>query len=165
MTYASEKEEIASKEEIIAWIRQRLEELESEIRMLRSILAHYEEPGRLSPDEKVEEVKVGRRRIARVYIGSRYVRLVPEFEMPLPSDIREYLEEIVNEIRERQEREGVDPDDMARIVVRERASGAVKEIIIRGVENITETIKAKAALKYAAEMAWQIAKARGTLED
>ncbi len=165
MKYSSEKEDYASREEVITWVRQRLEELENEIRMLRSILAHYEEPGRISPDEKVEEVKMGRKRIAKVYVGEGYVRLIPEFEMPLPSDIKEYIEEVVNEIRERQAREGLEKEEQARLIIKERASGAVKELIIKNIDGITETIKAKAALKYAAELAWEIVKAKENKEE
>ena len=159
MKYSGEKEEYATREEVIEWVKKRLESLENEIRMLRSILAHYEEPGRLSPEEKIEELKIGRRRIARIYIGEGYVRLVPEFEMPLPLDIRSYLEEVIEEIRERQSKER-SREDSVKLVIKERASGTVKELVIENIEGVTESIKAKAALKYVAELAWDIVKAR-----
>lgn len=163
MTYtADEKEQYLSKEEVISWIKHRIEELENELRVLRSILAHYEDAGggRASPDEKVEEIKVGRRRIARLYVGESHVRLVPEFEMALLGDLKEYLEETVEEIREKQAREGVDESERVKLTVKEKASGGVKEIIVSNIEGISEMIKSKAALKYAAELAWDIYKAR-----
>ncbi|MCE4600800.1 MAG: hypothetical protein F7C38_04465 [Desulfurococcales archaeon] len=161
MSY-SEKEQLASREEVLSWIKHRIEELENELKMLKSILYHYEEgtPGRLSIDEKVEEVKVGRRRIARLYIGDSYVRIVPEFEMVLIGDMKEYLDEIIDEIREKQIKEGVEEQDQAKLTIRERTNGSIKEIIISNIEGIAEVIKAKAALKYVAELAWEIYKAK-----
>ncbi|MEB3806708.1 MAG: hypothetical protein GSR73_04245 [Desulfurococcales archaeon] len=161
MSY-SEKEQLASREEVVSWIKHRIEELENELKMLKSILYHYEEgaPGRLSIDEKVEEVKVGRRRIARLYIGDNYVRIVPEFEMVLIGDMKEYLDEIIDEIREKQVKEGVEEQDQAKLTIRERTNGSIKEIIISNIEGIAEVIKAKAALKYVAELAWEIYKAK-----
>ncbi|MCE4618594.1 MAG: hypothetical protein F7C37_04040 [Desulfurococcales archaeon] len=162
MSYIDEKEQYLSKEEVISWIKQRLEELENEIRILRSILAHYEQAssGRISPDEKVEEIKAGRRRIARLYIGENYIRLVPEFDVVLVGDLKEYLEETVEEIKAKQSREGIDERDQVKLIVKEKATGGVREIIISNIEGISEIIKSKAALKYIAELAWDIYKAR-----
>ncbi|MCE4629257.1 MAG: hypothetical protein F7C82_03165 [Desulfurococcales archaeon] len=162
MSYIDEKEQYLSKEEVISWIKQRLEELENEIRILRSILAHYEQAssGRISPDEKVEEIKAGRRRIARLYIGENYIRLVPEFDIVLVGDLKEYLEETVEEIKAKQSREGIDERDQVKLIVKEKATGGVREIIISNIEGISEIIKSKAALKYIAELAWDIYKAR-----
>lgn len=162
MSYIDEKEQHLSKEEVISWIKQRLEELENEIRILRSILAHYEQAssGRISPDEKVEEIKAGRRRIARLYIGENYIRLVPEFDLVLVGDLKEYLEETVEEIKAKQSREGIDERDQVKLIVKEKATGGVREIIISNIEGISEIIKSKAALKYIAELAWDIYKAR-----
>lgn len=162
MSYADEKEQYMSKEEVISWIKQRIEELESELRVLKSILAHYEQSGggRLSPDEKVEEVKAGRKRIARLYVGEDYVRLVPEFDMVIVGDLKEYLEETVEEIRARQSREGIGEEDQARLIIKEKATGGVKEVMIVNIEGISSMIKSKAALKYIAELAWDIYKAR-----
>lgn len=162
MSYIDEKEQYLSKEEVISWIKQRLEELENEIRILRSILAHYEQAssGRISPDEKVEEIKAGRRRIARLYIGENYIRLVPEFDVVLVGDLKEYLEETVEEIKAKQSREGIDEREQVKLIVKEKATGGVREIIISNIEGISEIIKSKAALKYIAELAWDIYKAR-----
>lgn len=162
MSYIDEKEQYLSKEEVISWIKQRLEELENEIRILRSILAHYEQAssGRISPDEKVEEIKAGRRRIARLYIGENYIRLVPEFDVVLVGDLKEYLEETVEEIKAKQSREGIDERDQVKLIIKEKATGGVREIIISNIEGISEIIKSKAALKYIAELAWDIYKAR-----
>jgi len=162
LSYIDEKEQYLSKEEVISWIKQRLEELENEIRILRSILAHYEQAssGRISPDEKVEEIKAGRRRIARLYIGENYIRLVPEFDVVLVGDLKEYLEETVEEIKAKQSREGIDERDQVKLIIKEKATGGVREIIISNIEGISEIIKSKAALKYIAELAWDIYKAR-----
>lgn len=161
MSYIDEKEQL-SKEEVVSWIKRKLEELEAEIRVLKSILAHYEQPGegRASPDEKVEEVKAGRRRIARLYIGENHIRLVPEFPMALVGDLKEYLDETIEEIRAKQSREGVEEGEQAKLLVKEKATGGVREVIIANIEGISEVIKSKAALKYVAELAWDIYKAR-----
>lgn len=150
----------ASKEEIVEWLKSRIEELENEIRVLKSILAMMEGGGGARPGERVEEVKLGRRRVARLYRGEDYVRLVPEFPMVLTGDIRSYLNSIVSEIVESQARQGVPEEERARLEVKESPEGSVSEVRVEGLKSTLDTLKARAALKFAAEMAWEVYRAQ-----
>ncbi|MEB3816986.1 MAG: hypothetical protein LRS46_03490, partial [Desulfurococcales archaeon] len=73
-------------------------------------------------------------------------------------EVRAYLEEIVREIRAEQARAGHE-DRLARLEVRSTPDGGLEEILIDGLHNTLEQIKAKAALKHAAEVAWQYTRA------
>ncbi len=150
----------ASKEKIIEWIRSRIEELENELRILKSILSMMEGGGGARPGERVEEVRIGRRRIARLYRGEDYVRLVPEFPMALTGDVRSYLEGIVAEITETQARQGIPEEERARLDVKESPEGSVVEVRIEGLKSTLDTLKARAALKFTAEMAWEVYRAQ-----
>ncbi|MCE4612754.1 MAG: hypothetical protein F7C07_02845 [Desulfurococcales archaeon] len=155
---APEEPRIASREEIVEWVKKRIVELEEELRILKSLLSMIESPGRPIMGEKVEEVKAGRRRIARVYRGDSYVRMVPELPLPLPLEVREYLESVVREIRESQARAGVPEDERARLYVKERPDNSVSEVGIENLYSTIDIIKARAALKYSAELAYQVYK-------
>ncbi len=150
----------ASREEIIGWVRSRIEELENELRILKSILSMMEGGGGARPGERVEEVRIGRRRIARLYRGEDYVRLVPEFPMALTGDVRSYLEGIVAEITETQARQGIPEEERARLDVKESLNGSIAEIHVGGLDFTLAVLKARAALKFIAETAWEVHKAQ-----
>ena len=155
-----EEPRTASREEMVEWVKKRIAELEEELRVLRGLLSMVESPGRPVLGEKVEEVKVGRRRIAKVYRGDSYVRMVPELPLPLPLEVREYLESVVREIRESQARAGVSEDERARLYVKERPDQSVSEAGIENLYSTIDLIKARAALKYSAELAYQVYKSQ-----
>ena len=158
-----EKEKLLERDEVIARLRERLAELEEEVRLIKSILAALEQAtvGPPSPSEKMEEVRVGKKKIARLYYAEGYVRLRPDFPMSLPSEVWAYLEATVGEIRERQEKEGVDQEEQVRLRRIDGPDGAVAEIRIENLHTTIDHIKARAALKYVAELAYDLYRARG----
>ncbi|MEB2835674.1 MAG: hypothetical protein GSR80_000610 [Desulfurococcales archaeon] len=146
---------------LAAWVRGRIAELEEELEALRGILEVLEgggDPGRPRPGERVEEVRVGRRRIARVFKGEDYVRLAPLEPLALPPEARAYLEEVVSEIRAEQARDPSRAPE-ARLELREDPGGGLLEARIEGLGGVLELVKAKTALKHAAEAAWQYTRA------
>ncbi len=154
-----------SRSDVEQWIRDRIAELEEEISYLKALLAMLTggqdggaDPRRVRPGERVEEVRVGRRKIARVFKGEDYVRLAPLEPLALPPEARAYLEEVVSEIRAEQARSGHE-ESLARLEVRESEEKGLLEARIEGLKNTLEVIKAKAALKHVAEVAWQYTKA------
>ncbi|MCE4625507.1 MAG: hypothetical protein F7C35_06555 [Desulfurococcales archaeon] len=159
MSILGERESLASKEELIEYLKRRIEELKSELRILATILAmlepaSVEEP--IDPSERVEDVKVSRRVIAKLGQGEDYVRLVPKFPTVLPVDIKSYIESVVEEIAERQAKDGVAPEERARLKVKEGPDGILREARIVNLYTPLEKVKAKAALRYAGELLYQI---------
>lgn len=150
-----------SKEEIIAWLRSKIDELENEIRTLKSILELMEGGESWKPGERPEEVKIGRRKIAILYRGDYYVRIVPQYPMPDIPEIRSYLEHILNEIREIQARTGVETgEELAKLNIKNDPEGLITEILFENLYSAVELLKAKAALKHSTEVGWHIYKAR-----
>jgi len=154
-----------SKGDVERWLRDRIAELEEELSYLKALLAMLSgdqggeaDPRRVRPGERVEEVRVGRRRIARVFKGEDYVRLAPLELLALPGEARAYLEEVVAEIRAEQARSGHE-EGLARLEIRESEERGLVEARIEGLKNTLEVIKAKAALKHVAEVAWQYTRA------
>jgi hypothetical protein len=149
--------------ELRLWLQERIAELEEELSYLRRILealggqADPPDPRRARPGERVEEVKVGRRKIARVFKGEDYVRLAPLEALALPKEARSYLENIVSEIRAEQARGW--EDATAKLEIREDPVKGLVEARIEGLRNALEVIKAKAALKHVADVAWHYTRA------
>jgi hypothetical protein len=161
MSILDEKKDFASKEEIIEYLKRRIEELENELKILRTILARYEPaamPERFDPNEKLEDVKVGRKTIARIGVGEDYVRAIFRFQTGLPSDIRSYLERISEEIADKQALEGIPPEERTKLEVKEYPEGLVRELSFTNLYGPLERVKAKAALKYAVELLYQLSK-------
>jgi len=162
---AEELERNLPKPELEEWLHNRIMQLEEELKYLRALLAIVsgeggveEDPRRTRPGERVEEVKIGRRKIARVFKGEDYVRLASLESMILPNEVRAYLEEVVSEIRAEQARSGRE-SDLAKLEMKLDKDNSIKEIVIYNLKNALEIIKAKAALKHIAEVAWQYTKA------
>jgi hypothetical protein len=162
---AGELERSLPKPELEEWLRNRIMQLEEELKYLRALLAMIsgeedveQDPRKVRPGERVEEVKVGRRKIARVFKGEDYVRLASLEPMALPSEVRAYLEDVVSEIRAEQARSGHE-SELAKLEVKLDSDNSIKEIVIHNLRNALEIIKAKAALKHVAEVAWQYTKA------
>jgi len=150
-----DRPELMDKAEILSRLKMRLEELEEEARLVRSMIALLEgEPSEPRPDERVEEVKEGRKRVGLLYVANdrSYIRLVPEGEPPLTSDVKAYLEKLVEELRERQKRQGValSEDELIQLEIRRGPNGGVQEIVISGIRDLREFVRAQAALKYVA---------------
>ncbi len=157
--------------ELEQWLRERIAQLEEELRYLRSLLelvsggsGERPDPRRPRPGERSEEVRVGRKRIARVFRGEDYVRLAALEPLALPQDVREYLEGVVSEIRAQQARQGRE-ERLAQLEIRTRPDGSIEEIIVSNVHATLEAIKAKAALKHAAETAYLYTRAAERGED
>jgi hypothetical protein len=149
--------------ELLAWLREEIDRCEERLSMLRRILALVERDGgdadplATRPGETLEIVKNGKRRIARLFRGEDYVRLAPVERLALPREAREYLETVVEEIRGEQARRG---EARAELKLREDPVRGVIEILITGLDATLHMLKAKAALKHTAEVAWQYTKAR-----
>ncbi len=160
-----QQEKTITKEELDAYLRRRVEELEEELRSLKALLEYIEDAGRQSPTERAEDVKVGRRRVARILRGEGYVRAAPEVPMALPKEIREYLETVEGEIRAYQARSGQQEGEGVKLSIKERPDGTVAEVKFDGLYTTLEVLKAKAALKYAMEVSYDVYKAQSKGED
>lgn len=157
---SQQQSKAVNKEDLEAYVRKRVEELEEELRVLKTLLEYLEDAGKASPTERVEDVKVGRRRVARILRGDSYVRSVPELPMALPREIKEYLQTVEAEIRSYQARSGSGPGEGVKLIVKERPDGTVAEIKFDGLFTTLEVLKAKAALKYAMETAYEVYRAQ-----
>lgn len=149
-----------AREELLEWIDERINELEVELKVLKAIKQLLEEPGGPLHGEKSEDVRVGKRRIARIYRGEDYVRLVFDYPTALPPEIREYLNGVEGELRSSQAKSGVESGELARLAIRERPDGTLAEIKFENLHSTIELLKVKAALKYSAEMTYHIDRAR-----
>ncbi|AFZ71239.1 hypothetical protein Calag_1541 [Caldisphaera lagunensis DSM 15908] len=157
-------EKAISKEELIEWLRKRIDELKDEMKMLETLLSYIEDSSRQNLNEKGEEVKLGRRRLGKIYRGESYVRLVPDIPIPLPQELKEYLETVEGELRTTQIKNGLQEQEQAKLVIKERPDASIAEIRFENLTTTIEILKAKAALKYTAEVAYQIYKAQNKNE-
>lgn len=168
---SQQNEKSVSKETLEAYLRKRIGELEEELKALKAMLDYIEDAGRPSPTEREEEVKVGRRRVARLYRGESYVRVVPEVPMALPKEVREYLDSVEAEIKAYQARDaqeaGGPQGEGVKLIIRDRPDGSVAEVKFDGLYSTLEFLKAKAALKYSMEVSYEVYKAqvRGEREE
>ncbi len=166
MSQLREREDTATKDEILEWLKTRISELEHELKILKGIVNMIEDKGRISITEKVEEIKVGKKRIARLYRGENYIRLVPDFKMPLPSEVREYLESVEQEIESSQLKQmQLKDDEKVKLIIDEKPDESILDIKYINLYNTIELLKAKAALKYAAELSYQIFKLSDKIDD
>ena len=161
---SQQNERAVTKEDLEAYLKRRIAELEEELRSLRSLLEYIEDAGKVSPTERVEEVKSGRRRIARLMIGEGYVRAVPDLPLGLPRELRDYLETVEGELRAYQSKLGQHEGEGARLSIRERPDGTVAEVRFDGLLSTLEVLKAKGALRYAMETAYEIYRAQAREE-
>ncbi|MGC9071449.1 MAG: hypothetical protein ACP5HK_01950 [Acidilobus sp.] len=158
---SQQQNKAVSKDDLEAYLRKRIEQLEEELRALKTLLEYLEDSGKASPTERVEDVRVGRRRVARILRGDSYVRAVPELPLALPREIREYLQTVEAEIRAYQARSGEPGEgEGVRLSVKEKPDGSVSEVKFDGLFTTLEVLKAKAALKYAMETAYDVYRAQ-----
>ena len=160
-----ERDDLATVEEVIVWVKRRIKELEAELKVLRTILAQFEAgfiEAPLNPAEKVEEYKIGKRLVAKIYIGDNYVRMVPAFEASLPGEIEEYIKSFVEELSESQAKKGAEETATLKTIV--LPDGRLREIRIENLARTLDKLKAKATLKYAAELLYRIYKSGGKSE-
>ncbi len=148
-----------TREEVLEWLKVKVEELEFELRALRTIISLLDTTQQALVGERVEDVRIGRRRVARVYIGDTYVRATFESPLTLPVEVREYLKSVEGDLKALQAKTGVE-GELARLLIRERPDGSIAEIRIENLQSTIEVIKAKAALKYAIEVTHQLLKAK-----
>ena len=113
--------------ELLALVRHRVEELERELWLWRQLLELLEGGSGWRPGEKPEEVRVGRVRVAGIYRGDGYVRMVPSQWISDVPDVRAYLEGVLAEIRELQARG--DAPALARLEVKQGPDGSIAEVI------------------------------------
>jgi len=66
--YSDNQEGYLAKEEVLEWLRSRVEELELELKALKTIMAILDSGQQALVGERVEEVKIGRRSLHRRYI-------------------------------------------------------------------------------------------------
>ncbi len=147
------------KEEVLEWLKVKMEELEFELKALKTIMALLDTSQQALIGERIEEVRIGRRRVAKVYIGDTYVRATFESSIVLPLEVKEYLRSVEEDIKVLQAKMGSE-GELAKLLIRERPDGAIAEIRIENLQSTIEVIKAKAALKYAVEITYQLLKAK-----
>ncbi len=160
MSMGSESGRLLTREELLEYLKDRLRSLEEEIRIVKSMIALLEG---VKPREQEEQEPIlyGKKKIAILYKASSYIRLVPQFDMKVPEEAMEYLEETVSQIREKQAKAGVPEEERAALHVDEAPDGGIVEIRIANIKSTVEHLKAKAALKYIAELAYELRRARG----
>jgi len=149
-------EDLLSKKEVVERLRARLVELEEEIRLVKSLLALLdEEPSKPKAHEKAIDVKVGRKKVATIFVGpnNSYLRLVPEGEPPLASDVLTYLEKLISELRDKQKTlyPLEDEENLISLEVKQGPRGGVREIIVTGIKDMREYVRVWAALEYVGE--------------
>jgi len=155
----SSRDDNLTREEVLEWLKARVGELEFELKVLKTIVALLDTTQKALVGERVEDVKIGKRRVARVYIGDTYVRVAFETPLVMPLEVKEYLKSVEEDLRVLQARTGSE-GELARLSIRERPDGSVAEVRIENLESTIEIVKAKAALKYAVEVAHQLLKAK-----
>jgi DnaJ-class molecular chaperone len=155
----SSRDDNLTREEVLEWLKARVGELEFELRVLKTIVALLDTTQKALVGERVEDVKIGKRRVARVYIGDTYVRVAFETPLVMPLEVKEYLKSVEEDLRVLQARTGSE-GELARLSIRERPDGSIAEVRIENLESTIEIVKAKAALKYAVEVAHQLLKAK-----
>jgi DnaJ-class molecular chaperone len=148
-----------TREEVLEWLKARVGELEFELKVLKTIVALLDTTQKALVGERVEDVKIGKRRVARVYIGDTYVRVAFETPLVMPLEVKEYLKSVEEDLRVLQARTGSE-GELARLSIRERPDGSIAEVRIENLQSTIEIVKAKAALKYAVEVAHQLLKAK-----
>jgi hypothetical protein len=158
---SQQSERAVSKETLEAYLKRRIQELEDELNALRTLLSYIEDAGKVSPAERAEDVKVGRRRVARLLRGEGYVRVVPDIPLALPKEVREYLDTVEAEIKAYQGGEQATGEGGGvKLTIKERPDGSVAEIKFDGLYSTLEFLKAKAALKYAMEVSYEVYRAQ-----
>ena len=163
-----ESTRIAGRERIIEYLKNRVRELEEELEVLRRLLELAEKGAAADalPGERLEEIKVGRKRVARLFKGDSYMRLVFEEPVPLPEEVEAYLRSVEEELREQQAKSGdVEGDALARMSLEYGPGGGVVEVRFSGLYTTIDHLKVRAALKYAAETVHVIVKARSRGEE
>jgi DnaJ-class molecular chaperone len=155
----SSRDDNLTREEVLEWLKARVGELEFELKVLKTIVALLDTTQKALVGERVEDVKIGKRRVARVYIGDTYVRVAFETPLVMPLEVKEYLKSVEEDLRVLQARTGSE-GELARLSIRERPDGSVAEVRIENLQSTIEIVKAKAALKYAVEVAHQLLKAK-----
>ena len=164
MSILGEREEEVSKEELVEYLKRRIEELEHELRILKTILVYVDPSAVLSQEEefdsseRLEDIRVGKKTVAKIGIGESYVRIVFGFPAFMPEDVREYLESVVQEIGERQAVDGTPPEERARLETKTGPGGELRMLVIHNLYTALEKVKAKAALKYVSEILYQLSK-------
>ncbi|MGC8573336.1 MAG: hypothetical protein C0171_03960 [Caldisphaera sp.] len=154
-----------TKDELIEWLRKKLEDLKEETRIIETLLNYIEDSSKQNINEKSEEVKIGRRKIGKIYRGEGYVRLVPDLPIPLPQELKEYLETVEGELKSTQIKNGLQDQDQVKLIIKERPDASISEIRFENLNTTIEMLKAKAALKYTAEVSYQIYKAQSKGEE
>ncbi len=165
MSITREREGYATKEELVEYLRRRIEALEEELRVLKSLLAmidpsSVEGAETVDPSERVEDVKVSKRVIAKLGMGEDYVRIKLLFPTPLPGDVKQYLETVLEEIGEKQAIRGVPPEERAAMEIVPSPDGGVRMIRVYNLSSTLEKVRVKAALKYVAELLYKIYRKR-----
>ncbi len=155
----SSRDDNLTREEVLEWLKARVGELEFELKVLKTIVALLDTTQKALVGERVEDVKIGKRRVARVYIGDTYVRVAFETPLVMPLEVKEYLKSVEEDLRVLQARTGSE-GELARLSIRERPDGSIAEVRIENLQSTIEIVKAKAALKYAVEVAHQLLKAK-----
>ncbi|MEB3825679.1 MAG: hypothetical protein LRS47_03315 [Desulfurococcales archaeon] len=133
-------------DDLKSWLRTKIMQLEEELQMYKSLLAVIDGTLPLSPPmpgEKIEDLKVGKKRIASIYRGEGYVRGAPRFKTFVTDEVKSYIEGVISEIREMQ-----GGDSEAHYEIKENPDGSLREIRVEGLQSTVEELRVAGALKY-----------------
>ncbi|MCE4617445.1 MAG: hypothetical protein F7C32_02545 [Desulfurococcales archaeon] len=134
------------------WVKKKVEELEKELKMWKTLLASLEggSPIDLSPSEKVEELRHKRTRYAVIYRGEGYVRMRPLINVKLDSELKGYITNVINELKEEYHDEDEDESIPIDLRITENPDGTLSEIAVSGIQDTIGMLRIIGALKYVA---------------
>jgi len=137
---------------IVEWIRRKVDELEQELRIWKTLLASMEgrSPIELSPSEKVEELRHKRTRYAVIYRGEGYVRMRPIIPARLDQELKGYITNVINELREEYQDEDDEETSLLDLRITENPDGTLSEIVVSGIQDTIGMLRIVGALKYVA---------------
>jgi hypothetical protein len=133
-------------DDLKVWLKRKIIEAEEEIQYYKAMLSILEGTLPISPPmpgEKSEDIKVGKKRIATIFRGDGYVRSSSSFKAFLTSDMKEYITNVVNEIKTMQ---GEEPT--ITLDIRENPDGSLREIRVEGLQSTVEELRIIGAMKY-----------------
>ncbi|MEB3756094.1 MAG: hypothetical protein GSR79_04460 [Desulfurococcales archaeon] len=144
-------------DDLKVWLKRKIVELEEDLHYYKAMLSILEGSMPISPPmpgEKSEDLKVGKKRIAIIFRGDGYVRSSPSFKAFLTSDLREYVNSVVNEIKTMQGEEST-----ITLEIRENPDGSLREIRVEGLQSTVEELRIIGAMKYVLQTLYQQYKA------
>ncbi|MCE4614956.1 MAG: hypothetical protein F7B60_05465 [Desulfurococcales archaeon] len=133
-------------DDLKVWLKRRIVEIEEELHYYKAMLSILEGTIPISPPmpgEKSEDLKVGKKRIAIIFRGDGYVRSSPSFKAFLNAELKDYVNNVVNEIKTMQGEEST-----ITFEVKENPDGSLREVRVEGLQSTVEELRIIGAMKY-----------------